>query len=272
MDLKHLNDLAPWDWPGNAGAMVLEALRDQTRVESERLLAADLAGNLTVVDEDLAIALLSVLRNDREGDELRAMAAGSLGPVLEHMEIFGFEDPDDILLSEGTFREVQQSLHELYREENIPKEVRRRILEAAVHAPQDWQKDAIRTAYSSDDQDWRLTAVFGMRFVRGFDQQILAALDSNNSDIRYEAVCAAGNWGLDAAWPQVAALITAEQTDKPLLLAAIDAIAGIRPRQAAEILSDLAYSDEEDIAEAACEALAIAAEPWVDEEDDALLR
>jgi hypothetical protein len=91
---------------------------------------------------------------------------------------------------------------------------------------------------------WRLTAVFCMRFVRGFDEQILEALDSRNPDIHYEAVCAAGAWEVDAAWPHIAALVTSGETDKPLLLAAIEAVASIRPREAAEILDDLTDSDD----------------------------
>jgi hypothetical protein len=49
--------------------------------------------------------------------------------------------------------------------------VRRRVLEASVRAPQDWHQEAIREAYSSGDESWRLTAVFCMRFVRGFKDQ-----------------------------------------------------------------------------------------------------
>ncbi len=272
MDLRYLNDVAPWDWPENAREALLRVLDDHTADESDRRLAAGLAGNLTVVNEDIATALLSILRDEQESDNLRATAACSLGPALEHMEVFGFEDPDDILLPETMFHDIQQTLHRLYSEERVSKELRRRSLEAAVRAPQDWQEGAIRAAYASDDEQWRLTAVFGMRFVGGFDQQILEALNSDNSDIGFQAVCAAGNWGIDAAWPQVAALVTAEQTDKPLLLAAIDAVAGIRPQEAAELLGELACSEDEEVADAACEALALAAEPWVDEEEDALLR
>ncbi len=272
MDLRFLNDVAPWDWPEDAGEALLKVIGDHAAEESDRRLAANLAGNLTVVDEELATALLSILRNQQEPDNLRATAASSLGPALEHMEVFGFEDPDDILLSEAMFHEIQQALHGLYSEESVSKELRRRSLEAAVHAPQDWHVEAIRAAYASDDGEWRLTAVYGMRFVGGFVQQILEALDSDNPDIRFEAVCAAGNWGIDAAWSQVAALVTEQQTERSLLLAAIDAVAGIRPQEAAELLSTLACSEDEDVADAACEALAFAAEPWGDAEEDVPLR
>jgi hypothetical protein len=107
-----------------------------------------------------------------------------------------------------------------------------------------------------------------MRFVRGFDEQILEALDSKNPDIHCEAVLAAGNWAVDAAWPHVAALVTSQETDKPLLLAAIDAAASIRPQEAVEILDDLADSDDEDIVAAVHEAIAMAEGPAAEDADD----
>jgi hypothetical protein len=97
-----------------------------------------------------------------------------------------------------------------------------RILEASVRAPQSWHPAAVRAAYASDDRAWRLTGVLCMRYVRGFDAQILEALGSEDPDMHYEAVCAAGAWEVDAAWPHIAALVTSGETDKPLLLAAIE--------------------------------------------------
>ena len=77
---------------------------------------------------------------------------------------------------------------------------------------------------------------------------------------------------MDAAWPHIATLITKEDTEKYLLLAAIEAVASIRPQEAAEILIDLTESEDEDIAEAASEAMAMAGGLFddEDEEDDSL--
>jgi hypothetical protein len=47
------------------------------------------------------------------------------------------------------------------------------------------------------------------------------------------------------------------QNDKALLLAAIDAVASIRPQQAGEVLVDLTDSVDEDVVEAAYEAMAM---------------
>jgi hypothetical protein len=258
MDLKTLKDTPPWEWPQDAGKMFLEILQDDQADESSRLLATELAGDFTVINDELAKALLCIVCKVGESEKLRARAAISLGPALESAYIYGFEDVDDVPISEKIFLEIQERLRDHYMDAGVPKEVRRRILEASVRAPQNWHLDAVRAAYSSDDEDWKLTAVFCMQFVRGFDEQILESLDSKNPDVHYEAVCAAGNWEVDAAWSHIAGLVTSEDTEKPLLLAAIEATANIRPKDASEILGGLIDSDDEEISEAAFEALTLA--------------
>jgi hypothetical protein len=272
MDLKSLKDIPPWDWPEGAGATFLDLMRDGQAVESDRLLAAELAGDLTVINDELVDALLVVLRSGAESEDLRVRAATSLGPILEQADTDGFEDAAAALITERTFSTLQESLREVFGDGAVPKEVRRRILEASVRAPRDWHQDAVRAAYGSGDEAWKLTAVFCMRFVRGFDEQILEALDSKSPDIRYEAVSAAGEWGVEAAWPHIAALITTEGTAKPLLLAAIGAVAAIRPQEAPEILGELTLSEDEDIVEAVGEALALSDAPLDEDDEDDDLR
>jgi len=80
-----------------------------------------------------------------------------------------------------------------------------------------------------------------MRWVRGFDDQILEASKSADPEIHYEAVEAAGNWGLAAAWSRIVALVHDAAGPKPLLLAAIGAVARIRPTEARRILVDLSW-------------------------------
>ena len=270
MNLKNLKDTPPWDWPKGTGKTLLDILRDDRPSESDLLLATELAGDFTVINAELVDALLSILRSGDKPETVRGTAAISLGPVLEHADTQGFEDADDLPITERTFHRIQESLRKLYMDATVPQEVRRRILEASVRAPQNWHPDAVRAAYGSDDEVWRLTAVFCMRFVRGFDEQIVEALDSTNPDIHYEAVLAAGNWEVAAAWPHVAALVTSEETEKPLLLAAIDAVASIRPHEARELLDGLADSDDEDIVAAVHEAMAMAAGLSGQDEDDEL--
>jgi hypothetical protein len=258
MDLKVLEETPPWEWPEGTDKMLLGILRDNQKDKSDRLLAARLAGDYTVINDELAAALLSMVRNGAESEELRARAVISLGPVLETAYIDEFDDPEAVPISEETFHGIQTSLRELYMDMDVPMEVRRRILEGSVRAPEAWHREAVHDAYSSGDALWRLTAVFCMQYVRGFDTWILEALESENQDIRYEAVCAAGNWGIDGAWSHVASLAGSELTEKFLRMAAIEAVASIRPQEAVEILSDLTLSDDDDIVEMAYETMEMA--------------
>jgi hypothetical protein len=94
-----------------------------------------------------------------------------------------------------------------------------------------------------------------MGYVKGFDDQILESLKSENPDIFFEAVCSAGNREVKAAWPYIKEILTGEDIDKPLLLAAINASSPINPYESVDILNELSFSDDEDIAEAVEDAL-----------------
>ena len=256
MDLKIIYEMIPpWDWPEDTGKMIQEILADRSVDSSDRLLAAEMAGDVVVFNDVLAGTLLTILGNSDETADLRARAAISFGPALEHADLYEFEDPDDIVLSEEIYRKIQSSLKKFYYDAGVPKEVRRRILEAAVRAPEDWHSKAIRAAFASNDENWRLTAVFCMRFVKGFDQQILEALESESADIRYEALIAAGNRELKKAWPLIACLFSDAAIDKTILLAAIDAAAGIDLPEAVNSLIKFLDSNDEDIVDAANDAL-----------------
>lgn len=266
MDLETLRDTPSWEWPEDADNLLLGVLRDDRADASDRLLAADLAGDFVVINDELADALLTILLNNDESEQLRGTAVISFGAALEQAYLEDFEDPEDVPISEQTFRKVQDTLRELYKDPDLPKEVRRRVLEASVRAPEDWHRDAVAAAYQKEDEDWKLTAVFCMRFIRGFDDSILESLESENADIHYQAVCAAGSWEVDAAWPHITDLLASEGVEKFLLLAAIEAAAFIRPEEASAVLDDFLDSDDEDIAEAVYEALSMTGEVW--DEDD----
>jgi hypothetical protein len=269
--LQALLDTPPWEWPAEAAQILQGLLTNRRAVESDRLVAAELAGDLVVLNDELAGALLVIVGNAAELEQLRATAAISLGPVLEEASMDDFDDPDSVPITQETFKTIERVLHELYFNDGTPKLVRRRIMEASVRSPRDWHRAAIHDAYSSGDKDWVLTAVFCMRHVPGFDDQIMKALDSPDAAIHREAVYAAGQWELSAAWSHVVELVDNRTTPKPLLLAAIDAVGNIRPKEASRILGDLAESDDEEIAKAVQEAISFAeaySEFGEDDEDD----
>ncbi len=250
MKLQHLKNLPPWEWPDTAGQFLLDILKNPRTGETDLATAAGLAGDVTVINDPLVHALLLLLRNEAKSADLRGLAALSFGAILEDAGTMGVEDTE---ISEESFEEIKSTLRTLYLDAKTPRETRRRILEAAVRSQEDWQTDAIRAAYQSGDESWKLTAVFCMQFVKGFDEQILEALNSKNRDIHYEAVLAAGAWELDRAWAHISALVT-PKTEKTLLLAAIEAVSQIRPKPSLALLAPLSASRDEDIRGAVEEA------------------
>jgi HEAT repeat protein len=258
MDIKTLQEIPPWEWPEQAGRVLIETITDRDSDPADRLIATELAGDYVVLSDDVARVLLNIVRDDQEAANLRGTAVISLGPALEHADMMEFEDEDDILITQEMFSEIMEQLQQLYMRDDLPHELRRRILEAAVRAPRPWHHEAVQSAFEKDDADWRRTAVFCMGYVGGFDQQILQSLENSDPLIHYHAVFAAGNWEIEEAWSHIADLIRSEGTDKDLLIAAISAAAAIKPEEASMVLGDLIESDDEDIAEAALEALALA--------------
>ena len=263
IDLTILEVTPPWEWPRDAREALLKKLRDNQAGEAERLLAAGLAGEIVVINQELTKALSAIVADPGASDELRARAVISLGPVLEDMDLkVPLEDDLDELdpppIPAHEFQRLQWELQALYRREDTPKEVRRRILEASVRAPETWHEDAIRGAYDRDDDEWRLTAVFCMGRAQGFTSEILASLNDPDEAVRFEAVRAAGLREIRAAWPHVARLLRSPDTVRQLLLAAIEASVGVRGKATIEFLDDLSASEDEEIAEAAEEATMMA--------------
>ncbi len=276
MNFNELKNMAPWEWPEDADRIILKVLRDGNADAFDRITAAHMAGDMVVINDELSENLLAIVRNSEESEPLRSQAAVALGPVLEYIDTMGFDDDvfemeeeDPPPISENTFRKIRESLRKLYMDADMPKEVRRRILEAAVRAPQSWHQEAVRGAHANNDSDWQLTAVFCMQYIPGFEPQIIEALESQDPEIYNEAITAAGQWGIDAAWPHVTAILTSKAPDKDLLFAAIDAAVGIRPREAVPFLADLTASDDPDIEDAVMEAISMAEElSDMDNEDD----
>lgn len=250
MILHSLKESPSWEWPPSAREIIRAALRDSD--VARRLLAAELAADPVVMNDEIAEDLLSLVRSPDEPPELRERAAISFGPVLEHTDADGFE-----LITETTFDAIQQTLRAVYRDAKAPKLVRRRALEASVRAAQAWHAGAVRDAWSGDDE-WKITAAFAMQYVPGFDREIRKALGDANAEIRVEAVRAAGARGIVTAWPKLKAILASPPNDRDLFLAAIEAAPAVKPEKARAILAELSNSDDAEIADAAFDALTLA--------------
>ena len=275
MDLKWLAETPPWERPESTAGEALRVLEDARAATADRILAAELGGDYTAMNDEIAGALLAIVGNVSEPAELRAAAAVAFGATLEAGDTYEFDDPESVPVSERMYERIRRTLQTLYADASAPKLVRRRILEGSVRAPQEWHEGAIRAAWDSGDPEWRLSAVFAMGYVRGFDDEVVAALESDDEDLFHEAVIAAGNNELEAAWPHVAALLETEGTEKELLLSAFDAAAAIDPEGAVGLLVPYLDSEDEEITEAAQGAISMAeilADPDADldegDEDD----
>ncbi|HYM61819.1 MAG TPA: hypothetical protein VEZ11_13110 [Thermoanaerobaculia bacterium] len=110
MKLKVLENTPPWEWPESAAKTLLDVLRDGKASEADLLLAAELAGDMVVINDSLVDALLAIVRDAGRSAELRGRAAIALGPVLETGDTQEFDDPDDVPISEETFHRIQDSL------------------------------------------------------------------------------------------------------------------------------------------------------------------
>jgi len=279
MSIHDLPATPPWDWPPDADAEILAVLRNRDALTSERLLAAELAGDLIVMNDSLAELLLRILRSPDEPETLRAQAAISFGAALEEAHIEGYDDRDAPAVTRPMLEQAKEALRNTHQDPAIPKEVRRSALEASARAQEPWHAGAVQAAYHDGDQEWKLTAVFCMRFVQGFDAEIVEALESDDSDVLYEAVLAARDQGVPDAWPHVRALVLAAASgeallpddpdaERSLLVAAMHAVAVIRPLEASETLSGIIESDDEELSEAALEALDMVQGLWDEDEDD----
>lgn len=256
--LRILEAVPAWEMADDHRDVVMEGLA--SKLPEERVMAAGLASQ--VMDEDVLAAVIELLRSD-PSPEVRAQAAISLGPALAEYDedaVEYFDLDSDGVLDATRFQEVCTLLRSLYSDGEVPTLVRRRCLEAAVRSPQPWHEAAIRAAYQSDDRQWRITAVFCMGYVRGFEREILESLGSDDDRILYQAVAAAGEAYLGKAAPAVEAIASDEQADRELRIAAILAIPKVMGASATELLDELARSTrdreiEEAVEEAAGESL-----------------
>jgi len=270
--LRQLQRTDSTEWPLEAGDVIVHALRNGSG--DERQLAAELASEWVVMNDELAGELLAVVEHRNSSEELRATAAIALGAPLEECDSYedleGVAGVDQPVISQRLFRTIQHGLRAVYEDATNPQLVRRRALEASVRAPLPWHAEAVAAAQRHAELPWRLTAVFCMGFLEGFDDDIVAALDSDEEALVFEAIRAAGIKGLAAAGPAVLAIATSEEAEISLRLGAIEALGTVDVDGAEEMLLELCESPDEELAEVAEWALALRGELEDEHPDGAL--
>ena len=256
--LELLHQTPMWEWPEEAPDWISDGLQAD---DSGLRLAAALAA-AQVADDELAALLVQVARADAD-EEVASTAAVALGPALEECSLeydFGLADADDGLdddapLTRQAYQRVCDALKALYEDGNRPTLVRRRAVEASVRAPQPWHEQMVREAWGRDDGAWKATAVFCMGYLESFDETILEALRHADPGVRREAFVAAGSREIEAAGPLAMDAardggLTVEERE-----GAIVALETLDPPHSLELLERLARDADEELADAANQAL-----------------
>lgn len=200
-------------------------------------------------EEDVRLVgpLLRLLEKDPDLD-VRAAAALSLGRFI----LLGEFDQID----ESVAQRIEDALLTVYRDDGQDAWVRRRVLEALANSSNDNLPDMIQEAYEDDDDTLRIGAVFAMG--RSADPRwisyVLDELGSSDSAMLYEATRASGELEIDEAVPDLIKLLADE--DVEIRDAAVWALGRIGGREARRALQACCDSNDEDLQEAAEEALA----------------
>ena len=210
-----------------------------------------------LMDDTVARRYLDVIEGDAS-DGVRADAIVGLGPVIEEAGIdymddeLEFEESPELgpPVSREMFGTIVATVRRIYEDESQPKLLRRRALEVLVRDPQPWLEGEIRKHLTSADEDWKLTAVFAMGYVNGFEKEITEAVQSAAEPILFEAVRSAGSQEIAATAPRIRELAQSATVDPDTRLAAIEALPFVDDG-AEEILRQLVGSDDEEIAQTA---------------------
>lgn len=158
-------------------------------------------------------------------------------------------------LDSETGRRIRHTLLSIFRP-GEPVAVRRRALESLAYYPDDTRVDQlIAESYASPIHDLRVSAVFAMG--RNLDRRwlpdVLAELENDDPEFRFEAAKASGEFGDSSAVDPLLTLIDDE--DREVQSAAIGALGQIGGQRCVNILRRLAESDDIVVRQAADEAL-----------------
>jgi HEAT repeat protein len=232
--LEDLEELAESDYVlvfGHIGKLALNDPDPGVRARAIRLLWEE-------EDPDLVPIYLGLLAND-EDEEVRAEAASALGTFVYLGEL---EE-----LPEAAFLRVEDRLLSTVNGSDTDR-VRRMALEALGFSGREEVVLLIKSAFSSKDKDWQISALFAMGRSSNpmWNRQVLRMLDHPNAEIRSEAARAAGELEIEGATSRLLELL--RDDDEEVRMAAIwslSQIGGEGVREALEALEEITDDDDE---------------------------
>lgn len=173
------------------------------------------------------------------------LALGRFAYLMETSDLFG-----------GYRQRLQRLLLELFDDAQAPLVVRRRAIETVSYlAGEPEVEGAIGRAYRAEEREMRVSAIHAMghHMDARWRPALEAELGSTDAEMRYEAAVACGEMGDEGLVHHLAPLL--EDEDHEVARAAIWALGEIGGKQARRLLERAAEAAEEDIREAAEEAL-----------------
>lgn len=198
-------------------------------------------------DPQLIGPLVHLLRTDEDA-VVRAAAAIALGRFVYLGAVEEIDQHQALLAEEALLDTIHQSQEDI--------EVRRRAIESMAYSSEPAVAQIIENAYYDENEKMQVSAIFAMG--RSADShwrpQVIAELDNENSEIRFEAARACGELEASEAVPKLVELID-EDSDLQVQEMAIWALGRIGGPVAREALEICLESDVEAIAIAAEEAL-----------------
>ncbi len=213
----------------------------------EIVRAAAVSGLWELETPSFGKRLLKMAAEDKSA-HVRAAAAAGLGAYLQEAE----EDEHAIPQS----KPIVDLLLARFRDPNEDLEVRRRALESVAFAGDERAHSAIQEAYDDGEQEMRVSALFAMG--RSYDSSwtpiVVRELKSAVETVRYEAAVAAGELSATDALPHLIKMVQGPSIQ--VREAAIWSLGQIGGREARRVLEGALESDNEELQEAAEDALA----------------
>lgn len=215
--------------------------------EDAEVRAAAINGLWENENPSLIGPLVHLLRTD-EMPLVRATAAIALGRFVYLGEVEEIDQLQALLAQEALLETIHQGAEDI--------EVRRRAVESIAYSSEPAVAQIIENAYYDENEKMQVSAIFAMG--RSADSQwrpqVIAELDNENSEIRFEAARASGELEASDAVPKLVELIE-EDSDLQVQEMAVWALGKIGGTAAREALEECLESEVESIALAAEEAL-----------------
>ena len=199
---------------------------------------------------DLMLWLIETARSD-DAREVRAAATSALGRFILAGELGELPESETVKAQEAVIAILNNASEDV--------DVRRRALESIANCTHDIVGGAIHSAYNGDDRRMQISAVFAMG--RSCDDrwgdQVIHELDSEDSEMRYEAARAAGELELEEAIPHLSRLAFDEDVEiKDVSIWSLGEIGGKEAVRVLNLLQrDARVSGDQDLVKAIEEAL-----------------